>query len=82
LVVSAGVLAICFFLSVQELQHEVSVINVEVPVRVFKGDRFIEDLKLEDFEVYGDGKLQKIESVYLVKRGDRTVTHRAGYFAN
>jgi hypothetical protein len=61
-------LAIFLSLSAQELQHEVRVVNVEVPVRVFKGSSFVDDLKIEDFELYEDGKLQKIESVYLIKR--------------
>ncbi len=52
----------------QKLQHEAIAINIEVPVRVFQGDRFIENLSLGDFELYEDGKLQKIEAVYLVKK--------------
>lgn len=55
-------------LSAQQEKHDVSVINIEVPVRVFKGDAFIDNLKLDDFEVYEDGKLQKIEAAYLVKK--------------
>ena len=51
-----------------KLQHEAIAINIEVPVRVFKGDVFIDDLSLEDFELFEDGKLQKIEAVYLVKK--------------
>jgi hypothetical protein len=66
----------CFFfclafflaLSVQELQHEARVVNIEVPLRVFKGGAFVDDLKLEDFELSEDGKLQKIESLYLIKK--------------
>ncbi len=56
------------FASAQELQHEVKVINIEVPVRVFRGEAFVDDLKLEDFELEEDGVPQKIESVYLVKK--------------
>jgi hypothetical protein len=41
----------------QEVQHDVVAINVEVPVRVFKGNTFIDNLTMEDFEVYEDGKL-------------------------
>lgn len=52
----------------QNLQHQVGVINIEVPVRVFKGDRFIDHLKLEDFELFEDGRLQSIESVYLIHK--------------
>ena len=51
-----------------KLQHEAIAINIEVPVRVFKGDVFIENLSLEDFELFEDGKPQKIEAVYLIKK--------------
>lgn len=47
------------------------VINIEVPVRVFKSNIFVEDLTIDDFEVLEDGVPQKIEAVYLVKK--RTV---------
>lgn len=57
-------------LSAQQDKREVSVINIEVPVRVFKGDAFVDNLTLDDFEVYEDGKLQKVEAVYLVKKMD------------
>jgi VWFA-related protein len=52
----------------QELQHEAVTINIEVPVRVFDGDRFVDTLTLQDFEVTEDGTLQEIEAVYLVKK--------------
>jgi len=52
----------------QEIQHQASALNVEVPVRVFKGDRFVDDLTLGDFEVLEDGRPQKIEAFYLVKK--------------
>ena len=69
-------LSICFLLlsfSVfsQEIQEESIVVNIEVPVRVFKGDLFVEDLNIDDFEVLEDGVPQKIEAVYLIKK--RTV---------
>lgn len=51
----------------QELQHKARAINVEVPVRVFDGGRFVETLTLDDFEIFEDGRPQKIEAVYLVK---------------
>lgn len=54
----------------QDIQHQISTINVEVPVRVFQGDRFVDDLKLQDFEVYDNGLAQKIEAVYLVRNKD------------
>jgi VWFA-related protein len=52
----------------QELQHEAVTINIEVPVRVFDGDRFVDTLTMEDFEVTEDGTLQEIAAVYLVKK--------------
>ncbi len=52
----------------QELQHEAVTVNIEVPVRVFDGDTFVDTLTLKDFEVYEDGVTQEIEAVYLVKK--------------
>ncbi|HZX10270.1 MAG TPA: hypothetical protein VFG01_04920 [Acidobacteriota bacterium] len=56
--------------SQEQIQHEERVINIEVPVRVFKGSTFIDNLGMTDFEVYEDGKIQKIEAVYLIKKTD------------
>lgn len=52
----------------QELKEESFVVNIEVPVRVFKGDVFIDDLSIDDFEVFEDGVPQKIEAVYLIRK--------------
>ena len=52
----------------QDIQHHVGVVNIEVPVRVFKGSTFIDDLTIGDFEIYEDNILQKIEAVYLIKK--------------
>lgn len=52
----------------QELHHTSGVINVEVPVRVFDGDRFVDDLSIGDFEVFESGKLQEIVSLYLIRK--------------
>ncbi|MBN1272942.1 MAG: hypothetical protein JXB26_11800 [Candidatus Aminicenantes bacterium] len=61
-----------FFFSIlagtQELQHETTAVNIEVPVRVFDGDTFVDFLTIADFEVYEDGVLQKIDAVYLIKK--------------
>lgn len=54
----------------QDLQHETRAVNIEIPVRVFDGGRFVDNLKLDDFEVLEDGRPQKIEAVYLVKGTD------------
>lgn len=67
LLLSACILALIVSLAAQEIQHEALVINIEVPVRVFDGDLFIDDLAIDDFEVYEDGILQTIESFYLIK---------------
>jgi len=64
----SALLGLCGFVLTQELQHEVSVINIEVPVRVFKGDHFVNTLSIEDFILYEDGRPQKIEAVYLIKK--------------
>ena len=52
----------------QEIQEESFVVNIEVPVRVYKGNIFVEDLNIDDFEVLEDGVPQKIEAVYLIKK--------------
>jgi len=62
------VTALTLILLAQELQYEAVAINIEVPVRVFKGSTFIDNLTIDDFEIYEDGKLQKIEAVYLIKK--------------
>jgi VWFA-related protein len=51
-----------------QISHEVRVINIEVPVRVFDGERFVDRLKLDDFEILEDGVPQKLEACYLVKK--------------
>jgi hypothetical protein len=52
----------------QSIQHETTAINIEVPVRVYKGDDFVDSLTIDDFEVYDDGELQTLEAVYLIKK--------------
>jgi hypothetical protein len=66
------VLGVSLFLYPQQepLQHVTGVTNVEVPVRVFDGDKFIDTLTLNDFEVSENGIPQKVAAVYLVKRTD------------
>ena len=54
--------------SAQEIRHETSAVNIEVPVRVFKAGRFVDGLTLGDFEILEDGRPQKIEAFYLVKK--------------
>ena len=52
----------------QELQHTTGVVNVEVPVRVFDGDRFVDDLALGDFEIFENGRPQRIVAFYFVQK--------------
>jgi hypothetical protein len=68
LIILTVVIILTLTLFAQELQYEAIAINIEVPVRVFKGRTFIDNLKIDDFEIYEDGKLQKIEAVYLIKK--------------
>jgi len=49
-------------------QHEITVRNIVVPLRVFDGDHFVENLTIDDLELYEDGKLQKIQALYLTKK--------------
>jgi VWFA-related protein len=53
----------------QEAFKEVSlVVNIEVPVRVYVGSTFVDDLTINDFEILEEGIPQKIEAVYLIKK--------------
>ena len=63
-----GVLALSLILFTQEIQHETIVVNIEVPVRVFKGGKFVDELAVDDFEVYEDGKPQKVVALYLINK--------------
>ncbi len=65
---ACAVLGLFGTIPAQELQHEVTTLNIEVPVRVFDGDRFVSDLTIRDFELFEDGRPQKIDAVYLVKK--------------
>jgi len=60
--------AVGLIYAAQQIQEESVVINVEVPTRIFDGDTFVDTLTIDDFELYEDGKLQKIEAVYLIKK--------------
>lgn len=55
--------------SSQEAFKEVSlVVNIEVPVRVYEGSNFVDNLTIDDFEILEQGIPQKIEAVYLIKK--------------
>jgi len=68
LILLAAIAALSLVLISQEITHESLVINIEVPVRVFKSGKFVDNLTINDFEVYENGKLQEIEAVYLIKK--------------
>ncbi len=68
------VLAGVTMLAQQFLIESASVINIEVPVRVFHDGTFVGDLTLADFEVHEDGVKQKLDAVYLVNK--KTVARR------
>ena len=64
-----------------QIQHDVVVINIGVPVRVHDGAKFVDSLGLSDFEVTEDGQARPIEAGYLIRgvveayrRLGRTVT--------
>ena len=52
-----------------QIQHDVVVINIGVPVRVYDGAKFVDSLGLGDFEVTEDGHAQPVEAVYLIRGG-------------
>lgn len=52
----------------QIFKEEALVINVEVPVRVFKDGQFVDNLAIDDFQIFENGIPQKIDAVYLVKK--------------
>jgi VWFA-related protein len=61
-------IALAIILIAQEIQQETIVVNIEVPVRVFDKGKFVENLNIDDFNVYEDGKLQDVVAVYLIKK--------------
>ncbi|MBU1474388.1 MAG: hypothetical protein KJ768_05935, partial [Acidobacteria bacterium] len=56
----------------QDIQHEAVAVNIEVPVRVYSKGNVIDNLRIEDFELYDDGKLQKIDALYFLKHSEIT----------
>lgn len=63
-----AILVLDLTLFAQEIQHEAIAVNIEVPVRVYKGDNFVDDLTIKGFEIYEDGILQEADAVYLIKK--------------
>jgi hypothetical protein len=46
-------------------QTQTDINSIRVPIRVFDGNNFVENLAIEDFELYENGLKQKIEALYL-----------------
>ena len=70
-----GILAVLFVFSLglssqdlEPLQESVSVVNVEVPVRVFLEGRSVPGLSEDDFQIFEDGKPQIINGFYMVRK--------------
>lgn len=62
-------IVVAFMLFSQQVdKHAVTVMNVEVAVRVLDGNKFVDNLTMNDFELYEDGILQTLEAMYLVKK--------------
>jgi len=73
-----AVLILGLTIAAQEIQHEAVAVNIEVPVRVYDGAKFVGDLTIDDFELYENGFLQTIDAVYLInktsaKRGESRI---------
>ena len=64
----SSIIFISLALFSQQIKEKATVINIEVPVRVFSGNTFIDNLTIDDFEVFENGKPQNIEAVYFVKK--------------
>jgi len=69
-----GIFFLGLILTAQEITHETIVVNIEVPVRVFDRGKFVENLTIDDFEVYEDGKLQNVVAVYMIKKIQPEIT--------
>lgn len=63
------VLCLCLTINLfpQIDQQQATIINVSVPVRVLDNGNFVDSVSIDDFELYEDGILQKIDALYLVK---------------
>jgi VWFA-related protein len=46
-------------------QHEVLVRNIVVHLRAYDGDSFVDNLTIDDLELFEDGEPQKIQGLYL-----------------
>jgi len=81
-----GVMSVCiallvlpcsFGLGTQEQSQPVKSPLIEVPVRVYSANQFVETLRAEDFELLEDGRPQKIEALFLLQKGQVIRTEAA-----
>ncbi len=74
LILISGVLILSLGMSFNAQEQDQSfreislVVNIEVPVRVFEGGKFVENLILDDFEVFENGVQQAVQAVYRVNK--------------
>ncbi len=54
--------------SLTQEQPETASVNIEVPVRVYDGNQFVDNLTIDDFEIYENGVLQEINALYLTEK--------------
>lgn len=78
------ILLVFFFvtltLSSQIEQHQLTVRNVVVPVRAYDKNNFVDSLTIDDFELYEDGIIQKIEALHLTDKTKLSRTEGAKGF--
>lgn len=68
IILPAVLLGLGLMIFPQEIKEEATVINIEVPVRVFNGKTFVGNLTIDDFEIFENGVAQNVEAVYFVKK--------------
>lgn len=56
----------------EQLREEVSVVNIEVPVRVFHKGKTVDNLTKEDFKLYEGRKQQEINGFFIKKQKIKT----------
>jgi len=61
-------LALPLLAQAQDIRVETSAINVEIPVRVFRDQAFVDTLTIDDFKITDNGRPQRIDALYLVKK--------------
>lgn len=66
-----SILYLILVLYVQKIQEEAVAISIEVPVIVFKEDTIVDNFTIDDFGVYEEGVLHKINAVYLKKDNNK-----------